>query len=348
MFETILGQDDAINAMKNALNRPVNTYVFYGSSGTFVDESARLFASQLIDETGESQDRVTKCLHPDVIEFVPAGINYKVKEDVRDSMLVELRKTPIEGNKKVLIVHDAHLLRKDSANTLLKSLEEPPEQIHWILIAPSTDTLIPTIRSRCYEITFSRLGPEIINKLLIQNGINEAKAQDISTKCSGRLDRALKLCTIFQPINTCAKEIVLSNELSASHVSKSAQMVVETFNEIETDVIANHKKEIDEIKKSVKESGYSDQAGKIIITTNKKRMEANEKKLRREMLIEFLDALQVSISAKERENSNLENEVYANEIITEYRNRLIYNPSEQLFIESLLSAITLHRLQVKS
>ena len=89
MFESITGQHLAVEQMLRALKRPVNTYVFYGSRGTFVEESARIFASRLIDPSGQLDERISKKVFPDVVEFEPIGTSYRVKEDVRGSILEE-------------------------------------------------------------------------------------------------------------------------------------------------------------------------------------------------------------------------------------------------------------------
>ena len=354
MFQTITGQDDAVVQLARALERPVNTYVFFGSRGTYVEEAARIFASRLVDPTGFIDDRVSKSHYADVIEFEPMGVSFRVKEDVRESMLGEFRKSPIEGSKKVLIVHDAHLLREDSANTLLKSLEEPPDNFFWILIAPSQDSLLATIRSRCYSIQFSRLTPQVIEQKLVEEGIEAARAHDVSLSCSGRLDRARNLSSSFAPLRTCAKDVVESMSKPASFAAVSARKIVETFDEISSDVIAKNKLEMESIKNEMKDSGYSDKIAQSIVASAKVRIEAREKRLRHELLYEFLDALHVSFASRALSLSSgaggkdTAQAVVAGDVINEYRKRLLFNPSELLFLESMLASISLREIHVNS
>lgn len=343
MFEILRGQDDAIRQMINALHHSVNTYAFFGSRGTYVEEAARIFASHLIDASGESDQRVLNRHHVDVVEFEPVGVTYRVKEDVREAMLSELRKAPIETSHKVLIVHDAHLLRSDSANTLLKSLEEPPENVHWILIAPSKDMLLQTIQSRCFSIEFARLRPDIIEDVLVSEGVNADMAHDVSTRCAGRLDRARKLARHYWPIAACTNDIARVNDTHAASCSRNAARIVETIDEISSDVIAMNKKELDEVKKSMKDSGYSDKVAQSIVTSTKKRLEAGEKKLKSELVEEFLDSLQVSYTrtvTSDADKQMLDHAVAVSETIDQYRRRLIFNPSDTLFFESLLASIS--------
>ena len=352
MFESITGQDHAIEQLMRALARPVNTYVFYGSRGTYVEEAARIFSSRLIDPTGAIENRVLNSLYADVIEFEPMGVSYRVKEDVRESMQSELRKSPVEGNKKVLIVHDAYLLRADSANTLLKSLEEPPENVFWILIAPSIDSLIATIRSRSYAIEFARLTPEIIENRLVLEGVDKNRAREVSQISSGRIDRARNLTSHFAPLEKCALEVASKMKLQSSYVVQSARAVVETFDEIASDVVAANKLEMEAVKKEMKDSGYSDKVASSIVSTTKTRIEAKEKRLRHELLYEFLDALsRVFVSSgisNPGEQSTSEIGVIAGDTVNEYRKRLVFNPSELLFLESLLASLCLRNSKVNS
>ncbi len=352
MFDNIAGQDAAIKQLEQALAHPVNTYLFVGSRGTYVEEAARGFAARLIDPTGDIDERVAKSLYADVVEYEPMGTSYRVKEDVRESMLSESRKSPIEGTSKVLIVHDAHLLRADSANTLLKSLEEPPANLYWILIAPSKDSLLATIRSRCYSIEFSRLTPEIIEATLIAEGIENKRAHDVSVSCSGRLDRARALATYFAPLRNCANDIVHDIDKSASFAAVSAKKVVDTFDEISSDVVAMNKQQMDSTKKAMKDSGYSDKIAQSIVAGTKARLEAQEKRLRHELLYEFLDALHISCARRALSAEGTDAEriqaVNAGEKINQHRTRLVYNPSEMLFLESLLASISLSQFQVNS
>lgn len=344
MFDSIKGQDQAITHLTNALSRPVHTYLFLGSRGTYIEQAARIFAARLIDDTGHSDSRVLNQFHPDVIEFEPMGNSYRVKEDVRESMLAQSRKAPVEGAKQVLIVHDAHLLRSDSANTLLKSLEEPPEKTHWILIAPSFDTLLPTIKSRSFAIEFARLTPETIEKHLIEQGINEQRAAEVAKRSAGRIDRAQKLATVFAPISQIATEIIATPNDQASSIATNAQNALQVFEEISSDVIAANKNELETLKKEMKQSGYSDRVAQSIVTKTKSRIEASEKKLKSELMREFLDALQIAytnliVQQGVIGNTSSAQALEACETIEKHRKRLLYNPSDALFLESLFAAI---------
>ncbi|MFN8016450.1 MAG: hypothetical protein U0R17_07615 [Acidimicrobiia bacterium] len=345
MFDEIKGQDRAIEVLKLAFVNPVNTYLFIGTRGIFIEQVARNFASYLLNKSGVLDERIVNQIHPDVIEFMPFGVNYRVKEDVRDSMLSELRKSPIESNSKVAIIHDAHLLRSDSANALLKSLEEPGANFYWILIAPSIDSVLPTIRSRCFEVEFSRISNEQISEQLDDAGINQDKIDLISALNLGRIDRAQNLATQYFPLLTCVKNMVKDFDKSGSYVASKTQVLREVFDEISQDVISNNKKHLEQAKENIKNAGYEDKVAKKILSDLKTKSEQQEKRLRSDLMKEFLDLLERYV-IDEVKSSSSKFSVEAPSVIQDYKKRLLFNPSENLFIESLLSSLCLNQIRV--
>lgn len=339
MFDSIVGQNDAIVQLSNALKHPVNTYIFYGNRGTNIEECARIFAARIIDASGDLDQRVLKQIYCDVIEFEPIGVSYRIKEDVRESILSEMNKSPIEGDKKVLIVHDAHRLRSDSANSLLKSIEEPPENIIWVLIAPERDLVLPTIHSRCFPITFSSLSSEIIYDYLIYENINKDLAKQISSNCGGRLDRAINMAKRNKKLVVVAKDIADNLQMSGGFVSRSASKVGEVFDEITQDLVAENKIKLDSLKKEMKDSGYSDKVQKSVISASKLRFETIEKRLKSELMQDFLDYFQTALFSMAKEQV-----AYQLSIIDEFRQKLVYNPNETLFLESLFSTLLLAKV----
>ena len=102
-------------------------------------------------------------VHPDVVEFEPGAASYRVRDDVRERILPEAARAPIEGERKVLILFEAERLRgnqNESANAMLKTLEEPPARTVVVLVTSMPDDLLPTIRSRCQRIDFAPLGDD--------------------------------------------------------------------------------------------------------------------------------------------------------------------------------------------
>src|SRR5436853_4573159 len=123
MFADVVGQDRAVEALERAAARPSHAYLLVGPRGSGVEAAARAFAALLIgaDHDERSQRLVRRGVHPDVVEFEPAGASYRVREDIRERVLPEAARAPIEAERKVLVLFEAERLRgnqNESANAM--------------------------------------------------------------------------------------------------------------------------------------------------------------------------------------------------------------------------------------
>lgn len=144
--------------------RLAHAYLFEGDQGTGKAELAlwfvkRLFCLNLQEnmpcEKCNNCLRITSKDHPDVVEIEPDGQSIKV-DQIR-ALQSELTKSGFESAKKVVLIHQAEKMNVNSANSLLKFLEEPPANFMIILETQSLGKILPTIRSRCQIIHFQAL-----------------------------------------------------------------------------------------------------------------------------------------------------------------------------------------------
>ncbi|MGM0167542.1 DNA polymerase III, delta' subunit [Enterococcus sp. AZ135] len=144
--------------------RLAHAYLFEGDQGTGKAELALWFVKHLfcLDlQEGMPCEKCNNCLritskdHPDVVEIEPDGQSIKV-DQIR-ALQSELAKSGFESAKKVVIIHQAEKMNSNSANSLLKFLEEPPANFMIILETQSLGKILPTIRSRCQIIHFQAL-----------------------------------------------------------------------------------------------------------------------------------------------------------------------------------------------
>src|SRR4051794_1541861 len=198
MDTIVVGQDRAVGALRQAASRPGHAYLLVGPSGSGIEDAAREFAAMLIgvadDERGSRL--VMRSVHPDVVEFEPGAASYRVKDDVRERILPEAARAPIEGDRKVLILFEAERLRgnqNESANAMLKTLEEPPERTVVVLVTASPDDLLPTIRSRCQRIDFDPIADSDVQTVLEREGLSTADASAAAALAGGQLARARAL-----------------------------------------------------------------------------------------------------------------------------------------------------------
>ena len=159
----VVGQDRAVAQLQRAAERPVHAYLLVGPRGSGIEEAARCFAAAVVapDGNDRSWDLVLRGVHPDVVEVDPPATQIRVE----DAQLIvdEASRSPIEGERKVILLFDAERLRLNeaAANKLLKTLEEPPPRAMIVLVTSGADQLLPTIRSRCQRVDFAFLGADV-------------------------------------------------------------------------------------------------------------------------------------------------------------------------------------------
>ena len=173
-FEEVAGQQQIIQTLRNALtlNKLSHAYLFTGPRGTGKTTMAKLFAKALNCEQGLGKqcNSCSNCKaindnsHPDVLE-IDAASNNGVDE-VRD-LIEKVKYSPIKGQYKVYIIDEVHMMTSGAFNALLKTLEEPPAHVIFILATTDPHKIIPTILSRCQRYDFSKVSPSDIYVRLV-------------------------------------------------------------------------------------------------------------------------------------------------------------------------------------
>lgn len=203
-FGSIQGQDRAISALRRALqsDRVAHAYLFAGGEGIGKMAVAVELAKALVCSAGSDDacDRCPACgkvshrNHPDVHRVEPEGPGRQIKIDaVREQVREPLSLKPFEARRKVVLMDDAHAMNAESANCLLKTLEEPPPNSVLILVTPRPDQLLETIVSRCQMIRFAPLAPEFIQSELAARGVAADIARLLSQSSGGSLGHALRM-----------------------------------------------------------------------------------------------------------------------------------------------------------
>jgi DNA polymerase-3 subunit delta' len=201
-WEGILAQDAALSTLARALDtdRVASAYLFAGPSGVGKEKAARALAEALVAGTDSAaRERIRTETHPDVRVFRPrdeGNRNIQV-EFLRAEVLPFAQFAPFEAGAACVIFPEADVSfppsHPESANALLKTLEEPKPQVHFILLAERPDRLLPTIRSRCQTVPFCHLPPEVIDRILQDRGVPDEERAPAVALAAGRADRALLL-----------------------------------------------------------------------------------------------------------------------------------------------------------
>ena len=207
LFRDLIDQQHARLLLQSALRsgRIAHAYLFVGPSGVGRLAAARAFAQALQCSLG-GEDACGVCgpclkvaggTHPDLRIITPgridAGGEHRavVIEQVRD-LKHDAQYAPYEGKWKILILEDAEQMRAEAANSLLKVLEEPPPGIVIIMLAESTEALLPTLVSRCQPVRFSLVPAAVIAQALRDRcGVPEAAARFLAAVSGGRVGAAL-------------------------------------------------------------------------------------------------------------------------------------------------------------
>lgn len=202
-FADILGHERILEVFRRAIRsgKTSHSYIFEGTPGCGRRKTALALIQALFCEfrkddacgTCPSCRKVTSGNHVDIHGIEPLPDKRDISIDQLREMQRELALRPYEAPRKACIMEPAERMSVNAANSLLKTLEEPPGNAIIILLTENADMLLPTIRSRCQLVRFAPLPPEHVRLLLIQNGMNETSAATLAQMADGSMQRAQEL-----------------------------------------------------------------------------------------------------------------------------------------------------------
>lgn len=162
MFEDILGNDDVKKYLINCIENKnfSHSYIFNGIKGIGKYTFAKDFAKCILEDS----------MMQDCYELGPDGKSIKVAQIRELQNVINIK--PTFSKKSVYIIDDADLMTIEAQNSLLKTLEEPPEYAVIILIVHNERSILSTVKSRCVNIKFNKLSDKDIKKYFLKNDLN--------------------------------------------------------------------------------------------------------------------------------------------------------------------------------
>lgn len=205
-FENILGQPKVREFLRASVmhERVSHAYLFIGPTGSNKMAAAFALAQALMCPKGpngprgglcgdcDACSRIMRHRHPDVVLLHPEGASGYLVDQIRE-VVASASLAPIQAKCKVYIIEDADRLGIQSANAFLKTLEEPPADVVFILLARMREGVLPTIASRCQVVPFRHIPASEAAGILAQNtGASLEKSRIAIESCGGSITRAVE------------------------------------------------------------------------------------------------------------------------------------------------------------
>ncbi|MEM9925757.1 MAG: DNA polymerase III subunit delta' [Cyanobacteria bacterium P01_D01_bin.50] len=269
-FAPVIGQTQAVELLKQAVakDRIATAYLFVGSSGVGRSLTARCFLELLFTQNNRDiaivRSKLEKGNHPDLLwvkptyqhqgkllsvrEAIEKGLKRKAPPIIRLEQVREitefLSRPPIEAPRNIIVVEQTETMAESAANALLKTLEEPGKAT-LILIAPTPDSILTTLVSRCQKIPFYRLDTDAMSQVLTLSGhceiLNHPTVLSIAAGSPGKAIEAYKqmqnipqelLNSCTQPPKTYRSALELAKQVDQALDNESQLWLVDYLQQL--------------------------------------------------------------------------------------------------------------------
>jgi DNA polymerase III subunit delta' len=301
VFDELIDQEAVVTTLKAAVaaskldnsesQEMTHAWLFTGPPGSGRSNAATAFAAALVCSEGGCGScidcaTVKDGTHADVESMRTEGLSIKI-DDIRE-LVLRASWSPSVANFRVVIIEDADRLTESAANALLKAIEEPNQQTVWLLCAPSTTDVLPTISSRTRAVLLRTPSISAVANLLTTEGISPSLAHFAASASQGHVGRARYLATSASARSH--REEILKSVLSVRDIASAfnaAQRLVDAAKaDAEQEAEARNEKEIQALK-----DAWGTQTTKISSTNTKaiKELEKDQKSRTTRMVRDYLD-----------------------------------------------------------
>jgi DNA polymerase-3 subunit delta' len=346
LFEGVVGQEQAVAALRAAAIRPVHAYLFRGAAGNGGLTAAHAFAAALLCPDGgcgvcQTCRGTLAGSDPDLHVIYRQGATLSVS-DVQRAVMVAQRR-PLRAARQVVIVTDVHLAAL-AAPALLKTLEEPPGATVFVLLADDISPELATVASRCVEIAFPPVPRAAMVQWLVGRGVAGDVAAVVADSSGGNPERARVMIEDPEVAERAALWSSLPDQLTGTGVvaAELAHRLLTSAEGAVEPLRAEHARELERLTEEAAAFGEKSLPGRKEITDRHQR---EERRWRTDALRAGLGAL--ARTYRDRMITQVAGydataEIHAQaaaeavSLITEAARALPRNPQETLLLQSLL------------
>jgi DNA polymerase-3 subunit delta' len=353
LFDGVVGQPRAVDALRQAASRPVHAYLLVGEAGDTRRALVRGFAAALLCPQGGCGHcgvcrRALDGIHPDLVEFERAGAALRVPDAQQVVQLAARR--PLEAARQVIVVPDLEIPPWLAAPVLLKTLEEPPAPTVLVLPVEFVPPELATVASRCVRVDMASVPEADIRGFLQGRGVDPALAAELAAASGGSVDRARILAddgafaerlALWRSVPTRLDGTGATAGALAAELVRRADETVEPLRE-------RHRLEMDALEEAAEQSGARAVSGR-------KDVEARHRRVERRWRTDELRAGLATLAAAYRDRlvtrsgageaagaptpgggARLRELSAAVAAVEETATELVRNPNETLMLEALL------------
>ena len=186
-FDEVMGQNETVAVLKNALvsERVHHAYLFTGTRGVGKTTMARIFAKALNCEKGVTSEPCGKCFscqgidNNNMVDLIEVDAASRTKVEETRELLDNVQYAPTQGRFKIYLIDEIHMFSKHSFNALLKTLEEPPGHVKFLLATTDHEKIPATVLSRCLKLNLKKISNksliDYIEQVLKGEGVSSSK-----------------------------------------------------------------------------------------------------------------------------------------------------------------------------
>jgi len=341
-LEEIVGQEHVKKALANAinLNKIAHAYLFTGPRGTGKTSTARILAKSLNCIEGPTVTPCGKCASCiditnstplDVIE-IDAASNRSVND--AQNILEKIQYAPVNGKYKIYIIDEVHMLTVQAFNALLKTLEEPPENVVFILATTEVHKVLDTIKSRCQRFDFKRITTkDIVNHLkniakLEKINIEDDAIMTIAKNAAGGMRDSLALLDQLSVLDT--EKAITTDDIN----SLLGRLSFDVLNNLTESIINSNPNDAIEILENIYNSGNEPSQILLNLLNYFKNMLV-VKNCKSELVMELTQTTESQLEALQKQASNLETQqiTFLIERTSHYINELKTTTNQHTWLE---------------